>query len=198
MARNDKRFVKIATVALALLAGACAKDIAATDAPPMSFAHEPAFSLPGSAIMVEDVTKPMGALPSVERAGERTPADIARAFARDRLRAKPGDQRPVVLRILESSVVEEGLPTQYGYLGYLAGEQNRQFSARLKVEIVYYDGPRQKTPNRIDVEATASRPLGASVGPNGSAVEYYTLMESLARDFDGAASTQLSGLQAGF
>jgi len=182
---------------LPLFLGACAKDIAAVNPAPLSFAHEAAFVLPGSNVVVQDEALPQRPLPSVEHPDQETAADIVRAFARDRLRVKPGETRPVVVRILDASVVEEGLPTQYGYVGYLAGEQNRQFTGHIKVELDFYENPRQKGPTRITAEASASRPLPASSGPNGSSQEYYNLIDVLARDLDGALATQLAGFQAG-
>jgi hypothetical protein len=192
---RQRRIFTLASLALALMAGACAKDIAITEPRPISFAQESAFTLPGSAITVEDVAPSMAPLPSVEAIEGRTPADIVRAFARDRLRASGGEGR-VVVRILEANVVEEGLSTQYGFAGRLGGEQDRQFTGKIKVEILLY-GPKQKGPGNVSAEASASRPLAASIGPNGSSVEYDDLIQVLGRDFDGALAAQLSGYQAG-
>jgi hypothetical protein len=183
-------------MAFVLLTGACAKDIAASEPRPISFAKESVFALPGTSITVEDVAPSMAALPSVSNLDGRTPADLVRAFVRDRMRAAGGEGR-VVVRILEARVAEEGLPTQYGYMGYLGGEQNRQFAGTIKVEVLLYGGPKQKGPGRVTAEASASRPLAASVGPNGSSVEYDLLIAALGRDFDGALAAQLDGFQAG-
>jgi len=182
--------VFVALIAALMLAG-CAKSLPPAEPPQFSFTGAPPFNVKGTNVIIENAYVPPGSLPSVENAYRTTPADIARAWARDKLRPK-GDVGRVVVRIVEASVVEEGLPTQHGFVGYLAGEQNRQFTARLKVDVFLYGDPRETHPGRISAEATATRPIAGNAGARGSEVDYYALLDSLARDFDGALSQQMN------
>ena len=182
-------------VLIALMAGsmlsACANQPPVT-APQFHFTNAAPFMVQGQSVTVENAYVPPKALSSVENAYMTTPADIARAWARDRLRSK-GDAGRVVVRILDASVVEEGLPTQHGFVGYLAGEQNRQFTARLKVDVFFYGDPaKEKSPGRVSAEASASRPIAGNASGHDAEVDYYALLESLARSFDDALSTQMS------
>ena len=186
-------FVALAlSVGAALMVGGCANKVPQPEAPQFRFTDAPPFNVQGTNVLIENAYVPPAALPSVEGAFSTTPADIARAWARDKIRAKGGAGR-VVMRILEASVVEEGLPTQHGFVGYLAGEQNRQFTARLKVDVLFYGDPaKEKSPGRVSAEASATRPIAGNAGARGSEVDYYALLETLARDFDSALSQQMS------
>jgi hypothetical protein len=182
--------IVMAFAGLSLLGAACANNVPVPETPQFHFTAAPPYVVPGAKILIENAYVPPASLPSVENAYQTTPADIARAWARDRLRAK-GDQGRVVMRILEASVAEDTLPTQHGFVGYLAGEQNRQFTARLKADILFYGDPRETSPGRVSVEVSASRPVAGNAGPRGAEVDYYALLEQIARDFDGALSQQM-------
>lgn len=190
-----KPIAVIVAACLALMLAACAGGPPPAEAPQFSFNNAPPFTLQGTSVTVENAYVPPSALPSVENAYRTTPADIARAWARDRLRAN-GTAGRVVMRIVEASVVEEGLPTQHGFVGYLAGEQNRQFVARLKVDLLLYGDPRETHPGRVSVESTATRPIAGNASGRESEVDYYALLEALARDFDAALTQQMSGYLA--
>ena len=152
----------VVAITAALMLSACANKLPPADPPQFSFTNAPPFNVQGTNVLIENAYAPPPAIPSVENAYRTTPADIARAWARDKLRAKGGVGR-VVVRILDASVVEEGLPTQHGFVGYLAGEQNRQFTAHLKVDVfVYGDPAKEKGPGRVSAEATASRPIAGN------------------------------------
>jgi hypothetical protein len=175
------------------LAG-CASEPPARE-PQFSFTNAAPFKVQGQTVTVENAYVPPAALPSVENAYRVTPADIVGAWARDRLRATGGVGR-VVVRILDARVVEEGLPTQHGFVGYLAGEQNRQFTGHLKVDVFFYGGPNETRPGRVTAEASASRPIAGNASGRDAEMDYYTLLEVLARDFDSALSQQMSAYLA--
>jgi hypothetical protein len=186
-------------LAIAILAGlmlsACANQPPA-EAPQFHFISSAPFNVQGQSVVVDNAYVPPASLPSVENAYSATPADIARAWARDRLRTKGGVGR-VVVRILDASVVEEGLPTQHGFVGYIAGEQNRQLTAHLKAVVLFYGDPaKEKGPGNVTAEASASRAIAGNASGRDADVDYYMLLESLARSFDDALSTQMSAYLA--
>ena len=163
--------------------------------PQFRFDKTPAFAVQGQSVSIENAYVPPAALPSVENAYSVTPAEIVGAWTRDRIRTT-GSVGRVVVRILDASVVEEGLPTQHGFVGYLAGEQNRQFTGHLKVDVFFYGGPNEIRPGRVSAEASASRPIAGNASAHDSEMDYYALLEVLARDFDSALSQQMSAYLA--
>lgn len=178
-----------------LIVSACAGDIPSPETPKFSFTGDPPFTLKGTAVSVENMT--VSKAGNVEAIYPIGPSEIARAWAADRLRVSGGQGR-VVMRIVDASVTEESLPTQHGFVGYLAGEQNKQYAARLKVDVLIYGGPRETQPGRVSAEVTASRAVAANAGPRGSEADYYTLLETLAREFNGALSAQMSAYTVGY
>lgn len=178
---------------LALLC-ACTADVPVPGGPPkFAFREAEPFRLPVAALEIEMRYVPPNRPPNVEHTYSVSPADIARAWARDRI-VLNGTAGRVRVIIREASVIEEGLPTQGGLRGYLTTEQDRKLTARLRVELVIEEA---RGTGRANAEATSSRTLPETANISAVEVEYYGLLDQLARNFDAQMSSQLGGYLVG-
>ena len=102
--------------------------------PDIIFSGGPQFVLPaeGDVEVVEKYEPPLKA-PHVEHEYGITPAEIARAWARDRIKVDPGDGT-VRMTILEASVVQNELDVEKGFSGLFKDQPDRQLTAGLKKE----------------------------------------------------------------
>lgn len=194
MIRPLSSLMPVALFCALLTLAACQSVPASQPAPPrFDFSDRVAYEFASRTLEIDEVYRSPAAAPHVEHIYTVEPADIARAWARDRLRLV-GTTGGIVVRILEASVVEEALPTTGGLRGYLTNEQDRRYTARLRVELII------TTPEgtgRVEGEATASRTLPESANVSAMELDYHALLDQLSRTFDAQLSTQVSAYLVG-
>ncbi len=149
-------------------------------APALIFSGGPQFVLPaeGKVETVEQYQPPLKP-PHVEHEFALTPAAIARAWARDRIRVDPGDGT-VRMTILEASVVQNELEVQRGLAGLFRDQPDRQLTARLKVRLDYVGIAGSAT---ATVEAVAERRFNEGDTLLETEAAYYDMIERLAVTF---------------
>lgn len=148
--------------------------------PNLVFSGGPQFVLPAEGeVEILEQYKPPLASPHVEHEYGLTPAAIARAWARDRLRVDPGDGT-VRMTILEASVVQSELRVQKGLAGIFKDQPDRQLIARLKVRLDYVGIAGSAT---ATVEAMAERKFHESDTLIRTEAAYYEMIENLASTF---------------
>jgi len=123
---------------LALLAlGGCYDAAQPAKPAPISFRQfQPIYLNVGSIEMVEEYRSP-GVAPNVEHDMHLTPADAMQIWTKQRLKATGGTRRMQVV-LKDASVMQKDLPTKKGITGVFTVEPDKQYDARLEVELRIY------------------------------------------------------------
>ncbi len=117
--------------------GACFDMSAPPPPPSLSFrGYQPIYFNVSSIEVVEEYRSPMRA-PNVEHIMPYSPADAVQLWTKQRLRASGGNKTMQVV-VKDASVVEKSLPTDGGVVGFFKSEPDREYNARLEVEIRIY------------------------------------------------------------
>lgn len=185
---DRRRFLTLG--ALATLA-ACAKP----EPPIPSFAEigfqgQPQITFKVAAIDVIQEYRPPLTLPNVEHIFPVPPAQMAAAWARDRLRASAGTSTGRYL-IKRASVVETLLPLSTGISAAFKKEQARRYDADLEVEfqIVNDQGGIDGT---VSVRVTRRQTVGEDASRAEIQQAWYDMTKAMGNELGG----QLSGLIA--
>jgi hypothetical protein len=176
MLRRVSLFICLLTLAGA---GACTPPPKPA-APNLIFSGGPQFVLPaeGKVEVVEQYQPPLEP-PHVEHEFGLTPAQIARAWARDRIKVDPGDGT-VRMTIVEASVVQNELKTDKGLAALFKNQPDRQLVAQLKVRLDYVGIAGSAT---ATVDAMAERKISRNDTLLETEAAYYEMIESLAATF---------------
>lgn len=174
-----------------LIAGCAALESPRAALAPTVFSDEPRFALSVARLVVEDESA--RASPRAPATG-LGPADVAKSWASRRL-VVHGGTGSARFRILEASVTETFAPASRQIGGYETSAQERELTARLRVELVIEgDGE----PRRARGEVTAERRLGSLPSRAEIEAERDFLLSELARRFDNVMAAQTQALLAGF
>jgi hypothetical protein len=116
--------------AAALLAAGCTTPPETPDLSVPRYEDRPPIRLDVADIRVVQSYNPPLKKPNVEHMAPVSPADAARQWARDRLRAV-GTQGTATLDIVNAAVTEHGVETESGLSGFLTTEPEAEYTARL-------------------------------------------------------------------
>jgi len=179
-------FRMLSLVLVALLPAACASvptpevpDLAYTDQTPIALSADRRIEI------VEEYRPPLSK-PHVEHEFRVVPAQIARAWARDRL-ALSGSGGDVKLTIIDAGVVEEKLEGG-GIGGFLFGAPDRKLTATLRARLDYV-GVRGAA--SATATATVSREIPEGASLNEVEAIYFDMLRALKTEFDRALSEQV-------
>lgn len=123
---------------LPLLLAACLDMGAPPQPAPLSFRQfQPIYLKVAQIDVLEEYQSP-GRAPNVEHLMPYSPADAMQLWVKQRLKASPGSTKTMQVIIKDASVIEKDLPTKNGITGLLTVEPDRQYDARLEIEIRVY------------------------------------------------------------
>lgn len=147
--------------------------------PELRFTDKPPIALDVKEIRIEDRYVPPLKAPNVEQFFPLPPADAARRWAQDRLKAvgRFGVARVV---IEDASAVSKRLPIDTGFGGLFKREQAEQLTGRLKMRVEVSD-----IGGFAEADATARRTVPEDVSLNRRDQIYYELTKDLMRELDG-------------
>lgn len=160
---------------------------AGPDVPQFKFTGEPPMPLRAASLVIEEAYRTGGGVSTVEQNYKAAPADIARGWARDRIRLV-GATGTVTVRIVDARVTEKKLEVKKGLVGLFKDEQDRELNARLEVQILY---THPQGNGAVAAAATATRTLGEHMSMNQAEESYYMLLRELANAFDTAMSAEV-------
>lgn len=111
-------------------------------------------------------------------------------WAKDRLSLR-GGENILKLDIQESSVIEEPLPVEEGFMGLFKNEQSSRYTARLRVSLALYSSDRPTARAGADGESTRTMtlPEGASVAERQQA--FNDLVIKVLQDIDAELSKRI-------
>jgi hypothetical protein len=119
-----------------LLLSACG-DVNPPSYPAPSFRHfQPIYFKASTIEVIEEYRQPMRA-PNIEHLMPYAPADAMQIWVKQRMKASGGGKTMQVI-IKDASVIEKKLPTKGGIAGLITVEQDKEYNARLEVEIRVY------------------------------------------------------------
>lgn len=122
---------------LLLLFLAACNDVTVPSTPPLSFRqYQPIYMSVSRIDVLEEYQSP-NRPPNVEHTMPYSPADAMQLWVKQRLKAAGGTRTMQVI-IKDASVIEKNLPTKDGIGGLLSVQVNRQYDARLEVELRIY------------------------------------------------------------
>ncbi len=139
-------------------------------------------------VEVVDLYRPPLRAPHVEHRFRVAPAQIARAWARDRLDLT-GGAGAVKLTIMEASVIEEPIAPKGGLFGWLRADPERRLVARLAVQLDFVGAT-----GAASTEATAIVTRTVLEGVDEAALErvYFEMIEELETVFDAEMARELT------
>lgn len=166
---------------LVLLVAGCQEPLPPVqELPDISFKHRPAIGLDVAVIDRRQPFVPSGELPHIEHEVPIPPAEVARRWGEDRLRAA-GASGSAVYSILDASIVRTDLKTDQGLTGAFKTEQAERFEARLEVRLDAENGNRRGHVNAVVVR-TQTLPENLTLDERD--VRLIAFVEQLGRDLD--------------
>jgi len=172
-------FGRLVPVVAALLLAACATPPDAPKTPPLTY-ERPPLPLDVGALSIEQTYVPPLEAPFVEHLAPLGPAEAARAWAKQRLKAI-GETGTATLTIADASIEEVPLDTKGGLEGMVVTEPAAKYRARLetRLRVENADG---RGEIKVFAERVAGMPEGATL--NERAQIWYDLVAAMMRDFD--------------
>jgi len=129
--------LRVFFLALFLLPLAACNDVSTPPPRSLTFSgYQPIYFNVSNIEVVEEYQSPMRQ-PNVEHLMPASPADAVQLWVKQRMRASGGTKRMQVI-VKDGSVVEKQLPTEGGVTGFFKSEVNREYNARLEIEIRIY------------------------------------------------------------
>ena len=182
---------------LMLLGGACAAAVAGCSAAPddglvatPAFQQQGGIALAVSRIEVVEAYTPPLRPPNVEHNFPITPAQAARVWVDQRLRAAGGEHFARVT-IRDASVVAEELPGTGGLRGLFVDDQNVRYHARLQVEIeIRKDRVIQRYAFAV-AEIARSRTLQESASVSEREETFQVILDFLVAELDREMTDQI-------
>lgn len=181
------RFSAPLLLGLSLLLVACATEPPAK-APQFRFTDRAPFFVITDRIAIVDDAHAVGDIYDIPGTASADPRQVVTAWVRDRLAASPGDAQMTV-RIREAIVERTALPVAQGLEGLVRTQPIERLSARLAVEIEY------RTPTgitRSSTSASSSQEVLENATANDRERAYFSLLETLAAEFDQTMSAELA------
>lgn len=138
--------------------------------------YQPIYMKVSSIEVVEEYRQPMR-LPNVEHLMPYSPADAMQIWAKQRLKASGGSRTMQVI-IKDASVVQKDLPTKGGISGLLTVEQDKQYDARLEVEMRIY-GDAALSEASVNVVANRMMTMSESASVADREVKFQQLLKDM-------------------
>ncbi|SDG40629.1 hypothetical protein SAMN05216241_11114 [Limimonas halophila] len=151
--------IRAALASLMVLAlAACTMNPPSGDFPVPRYTDEPPVRLDVADIRVEQRYQPPMEAPNVEHEAPVSPADAAKQWVQDRLRAA-GTQGSATVVISQAAIVREKLETKEGISGFFTSEPAVRYTGDLEIAV------KMRRPNRDgSVRITASRSTATQEG----------------------------------
>jgi hypothetical protein len=167
-----KRLTFTALAALALLS-------CSSSAPPPSMSFKrftPIYMTVSGIQVVEEYKSPMHA-PNVEHLMPYSPATAMQLWVRDRLRPA-GGERTMQVVIKDASVVAKGGDPDPSFISQL-DPTNREYNARLEVELRIYEGGFAMSEASINVVATRTISISPSLSASTRDDKFYKMINQM-------------------
>ena len=165
------KFVVLMLAALSLVSACSTPKPVST--PELNFTQQPVIKLDVTKIEVIEAYKSPFASPNVEHLMPYSPADAMQIWIKDRLRAT-GSDKMLQITIVDAPVIAKDLPKTKGITGLFTVDQDKEYNARLEVEMrVYGTEALSEATTSVSVTRSISIPENASADSRKSA---YTLM----------------------
>lgn len=142
---------KLLPLILLALASCMEANVPSSGPAPNFRKYQPIYMKVSSIEAVEDYKSPMRE-PNVEHLMPYSPADAMQIWIKQRLKASGGANTMQII-IKDASVIAKDLPTKEGVAGLFSNEPDKEYNARLEVEMRIY-GDAALSDASIDVVAT--------------------------------------------
>ena len=146
------------------LLAACQPTATSNPSQVLSFTRYQPIFLNVATIEVVDEYQPPGLPPNIEHLMPYAPSEAMHIWVKDRLRAA-GLNHSMQVIIKDGSVVAKNLPTPGGVQGLFTLSQNRQYDARLAVEMRIYGEGRAMSEASIQAVVTRSVTVREDISP---------------------------------
>lgn len=187
-----KHLLAVALASVAFALASCATPPPPAPKADIGFSGAP-LKLDVARVSVDNQYHPSGKAPNVEQLHETTPSTVASRWLQTRI-VPVGRQGEGVLKIFDARVVSEKLPIKGGLTGFFGDQLDSKLTATLRAELVVTRIDAQTGASsvyNVKVSAQAEQTILQSATLNERDQAYFDLMQSLAREFDKTATSEI-------
>ncbi len=154
-----RRFLTLAAALLGVMALTQCNSVEPIRYKPLSFSHyQPIYMAVSNIETIKEYKSPAKP-PYVEHLLPYSPTEAMEIWVKDRLRVVGGDPAMQII-IKDASVVSKELPKPPGFKGLITNSQDKEYKARLEVEMRIYG---QKAMSEASIRVAAERTITVAV-----------------------------------